>query len=142
MAAQLKVSKQRVREPVVGWTPHDDRRIVFYGITAVGVVQTTAGPMERARIYLKAELSNPKQDVAAHVGWVVQDALADPGANAPELWYWRDNYWLKARSPGKGDWYNRGDYLLYPVQVVEPDGFIARLQEERQEIITILNDRA
>ena len=141
MVAQLRVSKRRVREPVVGWTPHDDRRIVFYGITVVGTTQTTAGFMERVRIYLKAELANPEQDVAAHVGWVVQNEMVEPGANASELWYWRNGYWLKARSPGKGDWYNRGDYLLYPVHVIEPDGFIAQLHQERQEIIDILENR-
>lgn len=133
MAAQLKAGKQRIHEPVVGWEPHDDRRIVFYSISRVKSVTTTAGTMERVNIRLDVELV-PNQDIAAHIGWVAS-AIGDPGAGMPELWFWDGRYWLKARVPGKGDWYSKGDYLLYEVVVVEPDGFIERLHAERQEIV-------
>jgi hypothetical protein len=110
---------------------------VFYGIDVIKTENTSAGEMVRVRLQLKAELSNPNQDVAAHVGWVEQGEGLAPGIASPELWYW-NHYWLKARVSGKGDWYVNGTYLLYQVEVIEPDGFIEHLQEERRQIVSLL----
>lgn len=138
MAVPTKASKHRLVEPIVGWEPHDDRRIVFYGIRQVANIQTTAGLMKRVCLTLKAELLDPAVDVAAHVGWVIQGEWKTLGVNTPELWFWDDRYWMKARVSGKGEWYQRGDHLLYPVTVQEPEGFLACLHEERQKIVEIL----
>jgi hypothetical protein len=119
--------KYKLDEPVQ-WTLRLDRRVVFHRVDCLGTVETPDGPMLAVKIAHRADLANPKTDIAALVGRVVM--LRKSGVNdpqSPELWYWNERFWVKARATDGTAYYNNKFYLFYQVTVCEQERLLAEI---------------
>lgn len=129
--AVLKVQRCTwVTEPIVGWKPFHDYRIVYRALQHLRTVQTTHGPMEQIVMGGILELADPNNDVIAVVGEVRNDW------STRELHFWNDNYWVCGESGGTL-WYKNHSYLLYRVNVIEPPGFLEEMAERRAALQSV-----
>lgn len=112
----------------VSWKLRADRRAVYHKIEVDGNVKTPDGEMMLVRIAHKVDLADPGVDVAVMVGQAVtyrKTGHVDP--QSPELWFWNDQFWVKARASDGTPYYQDKCYLLYQVQVEKPDELMDRL---------------
>lgn len=128
MAKHLIAYRHKLEEPV-SWTLRPDQRAVFHRIERGETVSTPDGEMLLVSIAHKAELGHPDTDVAILVGQVImhrKSGIKNP--MAPELWFWNDAFWIKAKAGDGTPYYGRKkQYLIYQVQV-------ANVQELMQQI--------
>lgn len=115
MATEIRAWKQKIEEPIISWVPFKDDKFVCFKIDSKGIFQTKEGPMEKVVITYRSNLLIPGTDVAAHIGNVAT------GGEAVELWFWKDEFYMKARGDGTTMWYKDKCYLLYPVTVILPE---------------------
>lgn len=112
---------------VVDWVLRRDHRVVMHQILAVDEVDTPDGQMLLCKIKQQAEFAHPDVDIAVLVGQAKtyrKTGRLDP--QSPELWYYNDKFWLKAKNSDGSEYYNfRQEYLLYKVEVREADKLIA-----------------
>lgn len=111
---------------VVDWVLRRDGRVVMHQIKVVEEVTTPNGPMFLCKIKHNVDLANPDVDVAVLVGNIVayrKSGRLDP--QAPELWFYNDKFWVKAKNSDGSEYYNLlQEYLLYEVRVRDPDKLI------------------
>jgi hypothetical protein len=120
--------RHKTSEPVE-WALRHDRRVVFYRIENSETALTPDGNMFLVSIIHKAELADPDNDIAALVGNIVvnrKSGMQDP--QAPELWYWNDAFWVKARANDGTPYYNNKKYLIYQIQVKDPDKLMEQIK--------------
>ncbi len=126
---KLQGFRYKLVEPF-GWTLRLDKRPIFHKIDVVGTAVTPDGEMVAVRFAHKVELANPDVDVAALVGQVQvlrKSGVADP--QSPELWFWNEKFWVKARSSDGSPYYNDKTYLIYEVSVKDADKLLATINE-------------
>ena len=112
----------------VQWTLRRDGKIVFYRIEVCGEAATPDGDMLVVKLQHNAELANPAADIAALVGQATsyrKSGHIDP--QSPELWFWEDKFWVKARSTDGTAYYNNKSYLFYSVNVKDSNQLMAKL---------------
>lgn len=131
----IKAKKYKHQLPYRGWWTMPDRRVTVYGITNLGTVQTSDGPMCKVQLYLRtAEFANPDQDVAMLVGLCpLHLPNGAPDTGAPELFWWNDKYWVKATDGMGSEWCKQKCFLLYEVPVDLPEGYLEWLAEDREK---------
>lgn len=116
-------------EPV-DWILRHDKRAVFHRIEGGAVAATPDGDMLLVTISHKTELADPGNDVAVLIGQVVmsrKSGVKDP--LAPELWFWNDAFWVKARASDGTPYYsNDKKYLIYQVQVQRVDELMDQIR--------------
>jgi hypothetical protein len=124
--------RQGFRQPnliePVEWKLRADQRLVFHQITLVESVETPDGIMQMARIIHRTELANPLVDIAGLVGQALvyrKGGVIDP--QSPELWFWNDKFWVKARGTDGTDYYHQKCYLLYEVNVKDADKLMSEI---------------
>ncbi len=118
---KLQAHRYQIPEPVK-WQLRSNRSGVFYKIETIGKVGTPDGEMLQVKIQLKEDLSNPDADVAILLGQALnfrKSGAVDP--QSPELWFWNDKFWIKARSPQGISYYINKCYVIYAVQVLNSD---------------------
>lgn len=124
---KLQAFKWKLEYPVK-WMLRRDRRVVFYEVETLDEVTTPDGDMLCVKLRHNVELANPDADVAVLVGqavrWVKSNAVVDP--QSPELWFWRDKFWIKAKASAGHEYYNNKSYLWYEVEVVDAEGLLSQ----------------
>lgn len=122
---KLTAYKWKLAEPLP-WMLRRDKRVIFHEIELVDEVTTPDGDMLCVRLRQNAELANPEADVAVLVGQAKMlrrsSNVVDP--QSPELWFWRDQFWIKAKAGSGHEYYNNKTYLFYGVKVENPDELI------------------
>lgn len=108
----------------------DGNRAVFHKIEVTEPEVTTPdGPMIAVRIRHKIDLCDPSNDIAALVGKVKKvrkSGHLDP--QAPEIWYWNDQFWVKAVDTAGADYYHKSKvFLFYGIEVRGQDEFLGQL---------------
>lgn len=124
----LAAFKRDFSEPIQ-WVHLHDNRAVFHRVITqqMPVVETQDGQMIRVQ-FRKVDLADPDMDIAALVGKA--DVRRKSGArdpHAPELWYWNDKFWMKAVESDSIDYYKRKSYLIYEVEVENPELLLSSL---------------
>lgn len=124
----LTAFKHGLPEPVACRMRHD-HRAVFYRINDLGEAKTPAdGVMKIVRLQLQADLADPNADIAALIGLVdLHRASGAEDPNSPELWYWQDKFWVKAKNSDGLPYYHKKAYLLYEVILADSKGVMASL---------------
>jgi hypothetical protein len=83
--------------------------------------------MTLCKIKQQAEFADPDVDVAVLVGQAKayrKSGKLDP--QSPELWFYDDKFWVKAKNSDGSEYYNQNQqYLLYEVQVRDVDALVA-----------------
>lgn len=106
---------QWVLRPKVG----SDRHAVWHKIEVVDEVFGIGGyPMIRVHLRRVADYMNPGTGVAVLVGGVARERT---NPQPPELWFWKDKFWMKAVAGDGQVYYHKKCYALYEVQVQNPD---------------------
>ena len=117
----------------VEWMYLEGQRAVFHRIEIVGPTTTPNGEMIAVRVRSKVDLANPANDIAALVGKAKKlrkSGVVDP--QSPELWYWENQFWLKAVDSAGNDYYHDKCYLIYPVTVQNGDDLLGGLKHNWQ----------
>lgn len=112
----------------VAWTLRHDKRIVFHRIEFLEEANTPDGTMQLVRIQHNTELANPDNDVAVLVGQAVlhrKSGVIDP--QSPELWFWNDKFWIKARASDGTPYYGKKAYLLYQIEVADQEKLLEQI---------------
>lgn len=124
---KLMAYKYNCNTPVE-WHLRRDGRVIFHRIDSEGTVETPDGPMVVVRITHNTEIAQPDCDIAALVGQAVayrKSKHIDP--QSPELWFWEDKFWVKARSTDGSAYYNNKAYLFYEVEVERTEELMAAI---------------
>lgn len=118
---------KRLIEPVkVRLRPKAD--VVFYQIVMREWTETVSGQMLLIQLSHKRDLADPAVDIAGLVGnatVVRKSGIQDP--MSPEIWFWNDKFWTKARGAVESVYYNNHQYLFYEIEVEDPEGLMAKL---------------
>lgn len=86
-----------------------------------GEVRTPDGVMVRVKMRNVADFQNPETDVAVLVGRAKRITdTGKPHPQPPEVWFWRDEFWIRAHD-GMSEYYRNKQYLLYSVTVLDKD---------------------
>jgi len=115
----------------IEWMPWAGSRAIFHKIENHGEVQTEEGIMISVTLQNVADYQDPSTDVAVIVGRAKKlrrSGHVDP--QSPELWYWDDRFWLKGRASDGGEYYRNKRYLIYPVEVTEPEKILGQLNSQ------------
>lgn len=110
---------------VVDWVLRHDNRVVVHQIWVMDDVMTPDGEMLLVKIRQQAELSDPNVDVAVQVGMAKayrKNGRIDPFS--PELWFYNDKFWVKAKSSDGTEYYNAQQYLFYEVVVRDEESLM------------------
>lgn len=124
------VAKKRtnLQEPVQ-WRLRHDCKPVFHRLDVLdAAVETDDGQMVQVAIRNIVDLADPTHDVAAIVGKAIANTKSgreDPAS--PELWYWRDAFWVKAVDTIGVEYYRNKGYLLYRVEVRDSAELLSKL---------------
>lgn len=103
---------------VVDWVLRHDNRVVVHQIWPLEEVDTPDGGMLLVKIRHNAEYADPDVDVAVQVGMAKayrKNGSVDPFS--PELWFYNDKFWVKAKNSDGTEYYNAQRYLFYEVVV-------------------------
>lgn len=116
--------------PLVEWNLRRDGKVLMYQVWNHGEVETPDGPMLLVRLAKVAEFQNPDVDVAVMVGTAKvyrRNGTIDP--QAPELWFYDDKFWVKARTLNGTEYYSpHKQSMFYEVQVQDADRLLAATQ--------------
>lgn len=117
---------------VIDWVMRRDNRVVVHQISIAESVDTPDGPMMLCGLKQQAEFANPDVDVAMLVGHIKayrKSGKIDP--QSPELWYYNEKFWVKAKNSAGSEYYNiKQQYLLYEVQIRDADSLVATASAE------------
>jgi hypothetical protein len=103
-------------------------RAVFHRIELYGAVETPDGEMLCVGIRQRVDFADPDTDVAVLIGKVpLKKASGKPDPQPPELWFYEDRFWVKAVDGMGIPYYNQKRYVLYQIEVQNPDGLMASL---------------
>lgn len=116
----LKARKNRKLTEPIKIIPLAQMQVVLYVCIPHETVNTEDGLMESAELRKNAEIADPSHEVAAHVG-AVDIKHHQIGGVPDQVWFWRDKFWLKGRDSSNVEYYLRKKYLLYPVEIDNPD---------------------
>jgi len=117
----------KLNEPVE-WELRHDKRAVFHKIDLVGPINTPDGEMLCVHIRQKVDFADPNTDIAVLVGRVpLLKANNKPDPQPPEIWFYDDRFWTKATDAQGIEYYNQKRYVLYQIDVQNPDGLLASL---------------
>ncbi len=104
---------------VVDWKLRHENRVVMHQITVIETVSTPDGLMLLVKLKQQADFANPDVDIAVLIGNALvyrKSGKVEP--QAPELWFYDEKFWLKAKNSDGSEYYNQQQqYLLYEVQV-------------------------
>jgi hypothetical protein len=113
----------------VQWELRHDRRAIYHRIEVEGPAKTPDGEMMLVKIAHKVDLADPGVDVAVLLGKAIilrkSSKVKDP--QSPELWFWNDQFWVKAKASEGIPYYNNKCYLLYRVEVDRPEKLMETL---------------
>ena len=116
--------------PLVDWNLRRDGKVLMFRVWNDGEVETPDGPMLLVRLAKFAEFQDPSVDVAVLVGAAKvyrKSGIIDP--QAPELWFYDDKFWVKARNLDNSEYYSKAKQsLLYEVQVRDHDKLLLATQ--------------
>jgi hypothetical protein len=111
----------------LAWQHRAFQKPVFHEIVVKDTVRTDAGEMVCATLTQRADLQCPTVDVAALVG-TVELPMGHRKPMVPiELYYWNDQFWIKGVDKLGVPYYHDKHYLLYPVQVHNPEALLGTL---------------
>jgi len=112
----------------VGWSMRRNNVAMFYKIKNNGIVNTSDGEMILVNLRSKVNLANPEHDIAVLVGNVVYEKNGRQNPLAPELWYWQDEFWIKAVRGDGLEYYYSKNFAFYKVDVKDPDNLMGKLK--------------
>ena len=132
----IKAYKQpKLKEPLE-WEVLHNSVIIFAGIDADEPVSTPQGTMIPVQITTKPNIIDMTVDLGVMLAKGLRRLMSgakDP--ESPEIWYWNEKFWCKAVVPGAGLYYKNQRYLLYEVQVRDPElllGSVHMAEEEKE----------
>ncbi len=112
--------------PLVDWHLRRDGRVLMYQVWEAGMASTPDGPMLLAKVALATELQDPDVNIAVLVGSAKvyrKSGMVDP--QAPELWFYNDKFWIKARNLDNSEYYSREKQsLFYEVDMRDADKLV------------------
>lgn len=113
--------KQSVQEEAYACTVRP-QGAVLYKIEHIEDATTPSGIAHLVKMKQNADISEPG-DVAALVGKIKQsEGLQTKSINIyPDLFFWNDSYYVKGVNTLGVDYYNNKCYVLYKVQIVNPE---------------------
>ncbi len=129
MIKRQLVAARHTMDAPVQWIAPSHHRAIPHEIEALDLADTPDGEMLLVKLRHNTELANPDVDVALLVGQARtyrRTGIVDP--QSPELWFYDDQFWVKARSSYTGhEYYHNKCYLLYAVTIQDPDRLMAQL---------------
>ncbi len=93
--------------------PPSGRPMVFVAADG-GPANTVSGPMRLVTLTFCRDQAVPAQDLALCVGKVMIKGAVS--AASPDLWYWQDQFWMKALTTGGVEYYAKKQSLLVLVE--------------------------
>lgn len=72
--------------------------------------------MQLVKLQMRCDLNDPSVDLAAMVGYI---DIEHP--QKPELWFWKDQFWVKAIGVDGIEYYKDKCFLLYPITIADED---------------------
>lgn len=133
MAKERLAFRHDLDEPLE-WVHRTNQLAVFHHIENTGIFNTPDGEMLAVKIRQKTDFENPDNDIIALVGKtqkIRKSGKIDP--LSPELWYWNDQFWLKAMDSSGNDYYNKKCYLIYAVEIKNADTLLGELKHNWQD---------
>ena len=110
--------RSNLSEPVE-WELRHNKKPVFHLIEVVDeAIETSDGVMIHVHIRGKVDFADPNNDIVALVGKAIaRSKLGRVDPQSPELWFWRDKFWVKAVDSLGAEYYHKKAYLFYEVDV-------------------------
>lgn len=111
-------------------------KVVFCCIEFVEEIMTPDGLMYLVRLYPSKDLDAPTNDLAALVGKMPllrqKGVLTKLTPDSPDLYFWRDKFWVCAKSSASGIYTYNHNYLLYEVQIENSAEIFSGISERFQ----------
>lgn len=94
-------------------TPNPTERFVIYSFVSLGPVETPDGEMLCCHINKRLpDLAAPSTDLILFVGY---------NSSGVEIYLYDDKFWVKALNSDGLPYYNKKRYLLYEVELANPE---------------------